>query len=105
MAFFENDKWHILYGLLAGVFVSLGRLGSNEWIFRKVFNLKGEKAAVGSITAFTASQLVLMLIIIIAYFISVWVLYGLIAGILAVPVIIMINSITEAFGITKNNFE
>lgn len=105
LAFLEKNRWLVLAGLLVGAFVSVGRFSSNEWLLKKVFQLNGDKAVTGSIVAFTLNQLILMPIIAITYFLNVWALYGLVVGFLVVPAIIMINSITEAFGITKNSFE
>ena len=108
IAFSGVGRWMILAGLSAGAIISTGRLCSNEWLFKKIFRLNqsdGKRAAAGSMAAFTISQLVLIPVIVLAYLLSVWALYGFIAGILIIPIVIMINSITEAFGITKNNFE
>lgn len=105
MIFLGRNRWLVLAGLLAGAFISVGRFSGNGWILKKVFQLTGDKAVTGSIVIFTASQLVLMPVIVITYFLNVWIFYGLIAGFLNVPLVIMINSITEAFGITKNSFE
>lgn len=105
MVFMGSGRWFVLAGLLAGAALSIGRLVGNEWILAKVFSLSGGKAIAGSIAAFTISQLVLAPVIILTYFLSIWALYGLLAGVLAVPAVIMLNSITEAFGITKNSFE
>lgn len=104
LVFLKNNKWLVLAGLLAGAFLSIGRFLSNELILKKIFEFNGKKTIAGSI-AFAVNQLVLLPVIALAYFLNIWILYGLIAGILAAPIIIMINSITEAFGITKNNFE
>lgn len=105
LAFLGENRWLTLAGLLAGTSLSIARLIVNEWLFKEVFKLSGGKAAAGSILVFTAVQLVLLPVLLLLYFLSAWILYGFVAGILAVPVIVMVNSITEAFGITKNNFE
>jgi len=105
IAFLGSNRWLVLAGLFIGVFVSIGRIFSNEWMLMKIFQLNKGKAVAGSIVVFTISQLVLIPVIVLTYFLSVWILYGLIAGILIIPIAIMINSITEALGITKNSFE
>jgi fatty-acid desaturase len=65
-----------------------------------------KKLAPGSsVVLFAISQLILLPLLFIAYFINQWVFAGFVTGILLVPLVIMINSITEAFGITKNHFE
>lgn len=105
LAFLGNSRWVVLAGLAVGTLLSVARLMGNEWLFQKIFQMTGGKAAAGSILVFTGLQLILLPIIMILYFISVWMLYGFVAGIMAVPVIVMINSFTETFGMTKNNFE
>ena len=105
LAFLGQDRWPVFAGLVAGTLLSIAKLVGNEWLFQKIFTLSGEKAMAGSILVFTGLQLVLLPIILILYYLSLWALYGFVAGILAVPLIVMINSVTETFGITKNNFE
>lgn len=105
IAFLGSNRWLILYGLLFGTAVGLARLLSNEWILKVTFKAGKGKVLTGSIAAFTINQLALVPIILLAYFLSGWLLCGLITGLLIVPAIVMINSITEAFGITKNSFE
>lgn len=105
LAFLENNRWLVLAGLAVGTLLSVARLMINEWLFQKIFQLTGGKAVTGSILVFTGLQLILLPVILILYFISIWVLFGFVAGIMAVPVIVMINSFTETFGMTKNNFE
>ena len=105
LLFLKSNRWFVLEGLLAGAFISIGRLSSNEWILKKTLKSNGGQAVAGSIVAFILSYLVLISVITFIYFLNVWAFYGLITGILVVPIIIMMNSITEMFGITKNRFE
>jgi hypothetical protein len=105
IAFLGGNRWFVLGGLLLGTVVSLGRMLSNEWILKVTFKVSKGKALAGSIAAFTINQLALVPIILLAYFLNIWLFCGLIAGFLVVPAIVMMNSITEAFGITKNSFE
>lgn len=105
LAFLGSDRWPLLAGLAVGALFGACRLGCNHWIYTKVFHTAGGKTLAGSIAAFTAAELFLLPVVAIIYFFSVFALYGFIAGVLTVPAVIMVNSITEAFGITKNNFE
>lgn len=105
LALLEQNRWTALAGLFAGTLLSVVRLIGNERLFHAFSGWNGGKAIAGSIFVFTAIQLALLPVILILYIISTWVLYGFIAGILAVPVIVMVNSITEAIGLTKNDFE
>lgn len=105
IAFLGENRWLVLLGLFAGALSFTGRLGVTEWILIKTFRMNGRNAAAERIAAFTVSQLVWVPALVLAYLLSRWVLYGFVAGVLVVPVIIMMNSITEAFGITENDFE
>ena len=104
-AFMGSRRWPVLAGLLAGAPLSFGRLRCNGWILARMYQLNGAKAAAGGTAAFMISQFILILALALACFISIWVLCGLIAGLLIIPTVVMINSVTEALGITKNNFE
>lgn len=105
IAFLGENRWPALPGLLAGAFVITARLGISERIAAKTFGRNAGKTDAARIAAYTVSQLVWVPAVVLAYFISIWTLYGFVAGALVVPLIIMMNSVTEAFGITKNNFE
>jgi hypothetical protein len=105
LAFLGNNRWLVLAGLTVGTLLSVARLMGNEWLFRKIFQLTGGKAMAGSILVFTGLQLILLPVILLVYLVSVWALYGFVAGVLAVPAVVMINSVTETFKMTKNNFE
>lgn len=105
LALLGQNRWTALAGLLAGTLLSVARLIGNERLFTAFSGWDGGKAVAGSILVFTAIQLALLPLILILYMINAWLLYGFVAGILAVPIIVMGNSITEAIGLTKNNFE
>lgn len=105
LAFLGNNRWLVLAGLAVGTLLSVARLMGNEWLFRKIFQFTGGKAVAGSILVFTGLQLILLPVILLVYLVSTWVLYGFLAGVMAVPAVVMVNSVTETFKITKNNFE
>ena len=105
LVFLEKNRWLALAGLFEGVLLSLARLIGNGRILKAILQLNGNKAVGVGILVFTAFQLALLPVILLLYFLNAWTLYGFVAGILAVPAVVMVNSITEAFGITKNNFE
>lgn len=104
-AFLGAHRWPVLAGLLAGAFIGVCRFGVNEWILKRIFRPGGEKRIFGTIAAFTINQLVMIPVLTAAYFFDVWLFYGFITGVLTVPAVIMINGMTEAFGITRNHFE
>lgn len=105
-----EKRWHILVGLTIGGVLSVAKYNSYKWVFKKVlspgFASFNEKASTGgSIMVFALNQIILLPLLFGAYYISQWIFAGVVAGILLVPLVIMINCVTEAFGITKNNFE
>lgn len=103
---FEN-RWFILAGLSAGGILSIVKFGSYVWIFGRILSpsAAGRINAGGSIAVFAMNQLILLPLLYLAYVLNHWFFAGVVAGILLVPLVIMINCITEATGITKNNFE
>lgn len=104
-----KERWFMLGGLLVGGALSVGKFGSYSWVFGKILapgTTAGGKAAAGtSISVFFLNQLILLPLLYLAYILNQWVFIGFVAGILLVPLVIMINCITEAIGITKNSFK
>ena len=102
-----ESRWYILVGLFSGGILSVAKFGSYTWAFERILspNTAGRINAGGSITVFALNQLVLLPLLYLAYVLNHWLFAGFVAGILLVPLVIMINCITEATGITKNNFE
>lgn len=105
-----EQRWLALFGLTAGCALSILKFGSYSWVFGKIASLgtvaanKGTGAGLG-ILVFTFNQLFLLPILYLAYKYDIWFFTGFVAGILLVPFAIMINCLTEATGITHNNFE
>jgi hypothetical protein len=104
-----ENKWFVLIGLIVGALLSVVKFSCNAWVLAGILGVdqaKRKKLSPGiSAVLFTFSQLILLPLLFLAYYINQWVFAGFVAGILLVPLVIMINSITEAFGITKNHFE
>lgn len=109
MVMFEN-RWLVLVGLIVGSMLSIVKFASNAWVFGGIFgtdqdSARKKLAPITSVAMFAVNQLILLPLLILAYFLNQWIFAGFVAGILIVPFVIMINSITEAIGITKNHFE
>ena len=103
-------RWLVLGGLVLGAILSVAKFGSYAWVFDRICSMDqsgfSKKQAPGSsITVFMLNQLILLPLLFLAYFLNRWIFAGFVAGILIVPFVIMINSITEVLGITKNHFE
>lgn len=107
MAF--DKKITVLIGLILGTTISVLKLGSNAWIINKIADVDkncGKKKFSDKFSSviYALTQIAVLLMLYIAYRINQWGFAGFAAGLLTVPVVIMINSITEALGITRNNF-
>jgi len=105
-----KNRWLVLIGLVVGAILSVAKFGSYAWAFRRIIGIdQGDSSKrVGpgsSITVYVLNQLILLPLLFLIYLLNHWIFAGFVAGILIVPFVIMINSITEVLGITKNNFE
>jgi hypothetical protein len=104
-----EKRWPVLIGLAAGTAVSAVKFCSNAAVYASLFGVKtqGIRGGLAQRTArviFLLNQIILLPLLLIAYYIGQWVFWGFVAGILTIPMLIMLNSITEAFGITRNHF-
>lgn len=117
---FVKEKWLVLTGLYVGTILSMAKFGSYAWVFGKIIGVGTNASDEGgsesrlperrqspgsSIIVFTLNQLILLPLLFLAYYLSTRLFVGFVAGILTVPFVILVNSITEALGITKNHFE
>lgn len=105
-----NQKWHVLVGMLLGGIFSLFKFSSYAFVFSKVIasaanNDRRNPAVKRSMLIFIINQLVLLPILYVSYKFNEWFFMGIVAGILLVPLVLIINSITEPLKITHNNFE
>jgi len=108
MVFIEN-RWLTLIGLFTGTAMSALKFCSNAAVYASFFGItaEGSRYRLGQRPArviFFLNQIILLPFLLLAYYISQWVFWGFVAGILTIPLLIMLNSITEAFGITRNYF-
>lgn len=101
-----KERWYGLGGLTVGALYSVIRFGLLEYTFASMLLKNRKTASIGSIVAisvFSIAALVTLLTLSIK--LSIWFFTGAAVGILLVPAVIVINGITEALGISKNNFE
>lgn len=104
-----ENKWFILAGLLLGSAFGLLKFGSNEWISDKVVQSSidssaKEASAKSSMLVIILNQILVFPVLFAAFLVNNWFLTGAVAGILLVPFVLLVNGITEATGITRNNF-
>ncbi len=109
-AVLKDGRWPVLVGLLAGALLSAARFGGRVLVFCKLpganpVHRAHSRALAGSIALFSFNELILLPLLLLTYFLGHWIFAGFAAGILLVPAVVMINSVTEAFGITQNSFE
>lgn len=105
-----EERWYALSGLLAGSIYSVLRLGSYAWVFGRLLFLDSGAVhktgyASGNLTLFIFNQIALLPLLYLALKLNGTFFTGAVAGILLVPAVLFVNSITEALGITHNNFE
>ncbi|NJD03698.1 MAG: hypothetical protein FIA99_14135 [Ruminiclostridium sp.] len=103
-------RWHVLAGLILGSFFGVLKFGGYAWIFEKIVSTivnpaqKTSSAKIG-LFGFLVNQLLVFPLLLAAYFLNKWFFAGIVTGVLLVPFVIMLNSMTEALKITRNNFE
>ncbi|MDP4094249.1 MAG: hypothetical protein Q8920_12915 [Bacillota bacterium] len=103
---FIVDRWLGLAGIFCGAGFSILRFSSMASLFKKIFSVgSGKKAAHKSVLNYLLTQLIAVVLLFISINISSGMFAGMAAGILSLPAVVFINSITEGLGITHNNFE
>lgn len=96
----------MLAGLAVGAVFGLLRLNSYVTTFSKIFSKGNEANSAGRITArFIISSVLTILLLAASAKYELYFFFGVLSGIFSVPLVIIINGITEALGITNNNFE
>ncbi len=103
---FIQPKWPVLFGLLAGGAFSLLRLSSLASFLSRLL-AKGDKSATQrkGVLNYIIGQFAVVVLLTAAINLSVPLFAGTVAGVLLVPAVIFINSITEILKVTHNNFE
>ncbi len=105
-----KQRWIVLLGMLIGVFVSLIRFNSYGLVFERMFlaNLEATRkgfSIIISLTIFIMNQLVLFFLLFIAYKVNPYLFAGIFTGVMLLPFMLFVNCLTEATGVTHNNFE
>lgn len=101
-----QQKWMVLTGLFAGGIFSILRFGSLSDMITSLLNGgNNQSAALRSVLSYVLSIITLVILMAASLLYNRWFAAGMITGILLVPFIIFINSLTEGLGITHNNFE
>jgi len=104
--FFISERWQVLAGFTVATLYSVVRFVLLEYTFASLLSNDGKNLPVGRTVFTTAgSYLVLIGIIIVSIKAGIWVFAGTVSGFLLTPAVIVVNGITEALGITRNNFK
>ena len=104
---FSTQRWFIFFGFLVGTIYSLVKFSFTSAIYSRIVAEKQNNhyAAALSILGFFVSQLVTLAILAMSIIFNLYFFAGITVGILHVPFILFVNSLTEGFGLTHNKFE
>jgi len=103
---FINQRFTAFAGLALGTILGLLRLAFMGATFsRLLLPMQNPISVRKSIARNITSQAVTAVILFASIKISIWFFIGTSIGIVLVPTVVFINSITEGLGITHNNFE
>lgn len=104
---FCQQRWFILCGLTIGGGFSFLRFISNANLYCRLFcpGVSVQTAVKGTVTMFALHQVMLLAFLLATRYLNLQFFIGSVAGVLLVPSAVMINSATEAVGITANGFE
>jgi len=102
---FFNDRWYLVMGLTCGsIFGVMKYIAAARFISNIL--LQNEKTHYLRVfTKYLSLQAVTILLMAVSIRINMWSFYGITAGLLLLPAIITVNSLTEALGISHNNFQ
>ena len=105
-----KNRWYCLVGLFLGGIFSVSKFRSYSMVFTRIIgsasiNVKNSHAVRNSLIVFFINQIILLPILFISLKFNSWFFMGIVAGILLVPLVLMINTITEPLRLTHNNYE
>lgn len=103
---FFKEKRIIFIGLVIGALCGLLRFSFMAKTYNQILGIgNSSRATIVSLTLFITSLLGTVAILVTSIITNLWLFGGVTTGILFVPFILTINSLTEGLGITHNNFE
>jgi len=103
---FVRQKWMAIAGLSLGGIFSVIRFDSTVYTSRNLLSQNNlALTARLSVLKYILTQIATILLLVTSLLLDMWFFFGVTAGILAIPLVIMINGVTEALGITHNDFE
>lgn len=101
----RGPKLAMIVALTAGILLSLLRVTVLEALFKHLLGFSGKKhVIVINLGIYFINLVIIGVAVVIAMQFGVHALMAALLGILSVMIIVMINAVTEAFGITKNHY-
>ena len=100
-----NINKQIILGLTIGYFISLLRINAISFVANYVVDNAVNQKRKTSLMKYILIQIITIILLLFAVTISIEFFMAIFFGILLVPLTILINSLCELIGITRNNFE
>lgn len=95
----------MIAALTIGVLISLLRFAVLESVLRHLLSIANKKQAVFiNLVIYLLNLVIIGITVVLAMQFGIYPFLAALAGILSILIIVMINAVTEAFGITKNNY-
>lgn len=101
-----DNKWNIVMGLTCGlIFGIIKYISFSRFISSILIQVEKKPRFRGMFVKFLSLQVVNALLMLVSIKVSLYFFLGVVAGILLIPLIIVANSLTEALGLSHNNFQ
>lgn len=102
---FFSGRWAFLAGLALGYGTVILKLYAMGRMLDGLLVRRQSPAFLGGLVQYLLRFGLLFLIMVVSAVIDTWMLFGSLAGAIALPIVVMVNGMTEAMGLTHNNFE
>jgi len=100
-----NNRWDIVIGLTCGTLVSVMKYIEISRFISKILKRERKRLYSKVFAKIMSLQIITALLMAVAIKFDLQFFWGFVSGVLLIPVIITINGITEALGISHNNFQ
>lgn len=103
---FVDKKWIVAVGLICGSIFSMQKFGITTTYISSELR-RGEKSLSqrSVFVKYLLMQSAIILLLVVAIYLNLWFFFGVVAGVLLLPAVILTNIITEALGLSHNNFQ
>jgi thiamine transporter ThiT len=100
-----DQKWFVATGLICGTIFGILKFIYTSKFISHLIGVEERFTSGRVFIKFVLSQMTTMVLIAIAIKFNMWFFAGTLTGILLIPAVIMVNSITEALQISHNRFQ